>query len=489
MLTYRIENDAIGERQIPKEAYYGIQSLRGQENFSITRLSTHPEMIRSLATIKKACALTNQSVGKLSPSISQAICQACDDLINGLYHDSFIVDLVQGGAGTSLNMNANEVIANRAIEYLGGQKGDYQLVHPLDHVNFGQSTNDVIPTAGKITAIRLIQQLLVQLKRLHQAFLLKSHEFDSIIKMGRTQLQDAVPIRLGQEFAAYASVIGRDIDRLEKAKDSLKTVNLGGTAIGTGLNANPDYYHRVVPCLATISGLAIRQSADLIDDTQNLDVFAFVSGNLKTCAVSLSKIANDLRLLSSGPRTGLAEINLPARQNGSSIMPGKINPVIPEVVSQVSFLVIGNDMTITMGVEAGQLELNAFEPIIFKSLFESLETLKQAVSTFVDNCVLGITANRQRCTDMVETSIGLITALAPHIGYGPASKIAKTALETGQSIRDLVISSGLVNAEELTIILDSDTMTKPGILGESLIHRETVDIQLKIQDSVSPLSH
>mgnify|MGYP000146375432 FL=1 len=400
---YRVERDSIGVKDIPEDVYYGVQSLRAAENFHITGLNMHPEIINSLAYIKKAAAITNCEVGLLEKKKAQAIVQACDEIVSGKFHNEFIVDPVQGGAGTSLNMNANEVIANRAIEILGGKKGDYTIINPNDDVNCGQSTNDVIPTAGKMTSLRLLQNLKKQLLRLYDALNEKATEFDHIIKMGRTQMQDAVPIRLGQEFKAYSVAIMRDIHRMDKAMDEMRTLNMGGTAIGTGINADEGYLRRIVPNLTEISGMDFIQAFDLIDSTQNLDPFVAVSGAVKACAVTLSKMSNDLRLMSSGPRTGFGEINLPAKQNGSSIMPGKVNPVIPEVVNQVAFNIIGNDVTITMAAEAGQLELNAFEPIIFYCMFQSIDTLGYAVQTLVDNCIVGITANEERCRYLVET--------------------------------------------------------------------------------------
>lgn len=428
-MDFRLENDSIGEKQVPKDAYYGVQSLRAAENFKITGLRIHKEFIKSLAQIKKAAAISNYEVGLLDKNIEEAIIKACDEIINGKLHDEFIVDPIQGGAGTSMNMNANEVIANRAIEILGGEKGDYSIVNPNDHVNYGQSTNDVIPTAGKMTTLKFIIEATLELIRLYETLKEKSQEFDDIIKMGRTQMQDAVPIRLGQEFKVYSEVIKRDILRLEKTKEELKIVNMGGTAIGTGINADEEYLNKIVPNLSKTSELKLTQAEDLIDSTQNLDVFVDISCAVKACAVNLSKIANDLRLISSGPGTGIGEINFPAKQNGSSIIPGKINPVIPEVVNQIAFNIIGNDITITMAAEAGQLELNAFEPIIFYNLFESIETLTNGVNTFVENCISGITVNRKRCKELVENSVGIITAICPHIGYKKAAIIAKTAIE------------------------------------------------------------
>lgn len=460
---YRMEKDSIGTKDVPENVYYGVHSLRAAENFHITGLYMHPEIINSLASIKKASAITNCEAGILDKKIAEAITKACDEILEGKFHEDFIVDPIQGGAGTSLNMNANEVIANRAIELLGGKKGDYSIVHPNDHVNCGQSTNDVIPTAGKMTSLKLLENLKKELNRLHKALRDKAEEFDHVIKMGRTQMQDAVPIRLGQEFQAYSDAIGRDIHRMDKAMDEMRTLNMGGTAIGTGLNADTVYLKRIVPNLSEITGMEFVQAFDLIDATQNLDAFVAVSGAIKACAVTLSKIANDLRLMSSGPRAGFGEINLPARQNGSSIMPGKINPVIPEVVNHVAFNIIGNDVNITMAAEAGQLELNAFEPIVFYCMFQSIDTLAYAVSTFVDNCITGITANETRCRYLVENSVGVITAICPYVGYQKAAEIAKKALQTGDSVRKLILEDGLLTEAELDDIMDPITMTEPGI--------------------------
>ena len=467
-MEFRVEKDSIGTKDVPENVYYGVQSLRAAENFHITGLNMHPEIINSLAYIKKAAAITNCEAGLLDKRRTQAIVQACDEILEGKFREDFIVDPIQGGAGTSLNMNANEVIANRAIEILGGKKGDYSVVNPNDHVNCGQSTNDVIPTAGKMTSLRLLKKLKKQLLRLHSALEQKADEFDSIIKMGRTQLQDAVPIRLGQEFKAYSVAILRDLNRMDKAMDEMRTLNMGGTAVGTGLNADESYLRRIVPNLSEISGMDLVQAYDLIDATQNLDSFVAVSGAVKACAVTLSKIANDLRLMSSGPRAGFGEINLPAKQNGSSIMPGKVNPVIPEVVNQVAFNAIGNDMTITMAAEAGQLELNAFEPIIFYCLFQSIDTIAYAVNTFVDNCVIGITANETRCRYFVENSVGIITAICPYVGYQKAAEIAKEAIKTGESVRKLIIEKGLLAKEQMDEIMDPVQMTEPGISGKTV---------------------
>ena len=456
---YRVERDSIGVKDIPEDVYYGVQSLRAAENFHITGLNMHPEIINSLAYIKKAAAITNCEVGLLEKKKAQAIVQACDEIVSGKFHNEFIVDPVQGGAGTSLNMNANEVIANRAIEILGGKKGDYTIINPNDDVNCGQSTNDVIPTAGKMTSLRLLQNLKKQLLRLYDALNEKATEFDHIIKMGRTQMQDAVPIRLGQEFKAYSVAIMRDIHRMDKAMDEMRTLNMGGTAIGTGINADEGYLRRIVPNLTEISGMDFIQAFDLIDSTQNLDPFVAVSGAVKACAVTLSKMSNDLRLMSSGPRTGFGEINLPAKQNGSSIMPGKVNPVIPEVMNQVSFHIIGADTAITLAAEAGQLELNAFEPIIFFELFQSLEMLAAAVETLTEHCVRGITANEAHCQEQVYGSVGLVTALCPYIGYEKAADIAKRALRLRRPVRQVVLDEGVLDAKRLDKLLDPYAMT------------------------------
>ena len=435
----RMEHDSIGALNVPAEAYYGVQSMRAATNFQITHRPLHPVLIDSIVMVKKAAAITNEKSGKLDQQIAQAIIQACDEILNGNLRDQFIVDAIQGGAGTSANMNANEVIANRAIEILGGTKGDYSIVHPNDHVNMSQSTNDVIPTAGKITVLKLLPQTIKELEKLEKAMKEKEAEFDDILKMGRTQLQDAVPMRLGQSFGAFAHVLKRDIKRLKNVMDEMKVLNIGATAIGTAINVDPYYLANISYELSKVAGISLKQADDLIDATQNLDGFVSVSGVLKTCAVDISKISNDLRLMSSGPRTGLSEINLPAKQNGSSIMPGKINPVIPEVVSQVAYLIIGHDYTITMAAEAGQLELNAFEPVLFHHLFESIDTLKEAAATLTKHCITGITANKGQCEEYIEKSVGISTALCPYIGYAKSAEIAKKSLKTGISVKELVL--------------------------------------------------
>lgn len=466
MQDYRREHDSLGEVEVDSNAFYGANALRARENFNITGRTCDDKLIDAILEVKKACAIENEKIGLLTNAQKEAIISACNLLLGGSYRENFIVDPIQGGAGTSFNMNANEVIANMANQSLGGNLGVYDKVHPNDHVNKGQSTNDVIPTSGKIALIRYFKELYDENIKLINAIEDKADEFKEVYKMGRTQLQDAIPISLGQEFAAYARVLKRDNERFKKAIHSLSFVNLGGTAIGTGLNADKTYVEEIVPVLAEVTGLNLKQNEDLIDGTQNLDGFTYSSSILKTYASNLSKIANDLRLMSSGPQVGIADIKLPARQAGSSIMPGKVNPVIPEVVNQVAFGVIGNDLTVTMAVEAGQLELNAFEPIIFYKLFESLKTLKGAIYTLRVNCIENITANEKYLSDQVEKSVGLVTALAPHIGYEKASVIAHKALETGESVRDLVLFEGLIDANELDEILDFKKMIQPGILDE-----------------------
>ena len=459
-MKMRIESDSIGNMEVPIDAYYGVQSLRANNNFHITQKTLHKELIISLAEIKKAAAITNRNADFIDCTIANSIINACDEIICGKLHEEFIVDPIQGGAGTSANMNANEVIANRAIELLGGTKGDYKIIHPNDHVNMSQSTNDVFPTAGKLTILKMLPKTLSELQRLYNALELKSFEFNNVIKMGRTQLQDAVPIRLGQSFHAFASMIKRDIKRLKEAESEMFNLNIGGTAIGTSINVSPEYFNNIISNLKKVSGFNVVQSKDLIDSTQNLDGFVNISGALKTCAVNLSKMANDLRLLSSGPKTGLSEITLPAMQNGSSIMPVKVNPVILEVVSQVAFNIIGNDFTITMAAEAGQLELNAFEPVLFYNLFESMETLQNAITTLIDNCILGITANEERCKELLDSSIGIITALCPHLGYKRTADLAKQALKSGMSVKEIILSEKIFTSEELEKILDPASMTQ-----------------------------
>lgn len=456
----RLESDSIGEMEVPGEAYYGVQALRANENFQITGNSLNPDFIKNMARIKRAAAITNMRAGRLKPEIANAIESACNEVVCGMFASEFIVDGIQGGAGTSANMNMNEVIANRAIEMLCGKKGDYSIVHPNDHVNMAQSTNDVIPTAGKLTVLDLLKKLEKSLKKLDSALYKKADEFDGVIKIGRTQLEDAVPMRLGQSFHAYATMIERDIDRIAKAKKEMYTVNMGATAIGTGINTSEYYFDHIVPTLAKVSGYPLVQADDLFDATENLDGFVRVSSCLKACAVNLSKMCNDLRILASGPKAGFGEITLPAMQNGSSIMPGKVNPVIPEVVSQVAFHIIGHDVTITMAAEAGQMELNAFEPVVFYNLFDSITTLTHAVDTLTDNCIIGITANEERCQKLLDASVGITTALCPYIGYKKAASLAKESLRTGVPVKKLVLKHGLMKEKQLDVVLDPYAMTE-----------------------------
>ena len=456
----RLESDSIGEMEVPGEAYYGVQALRANENFPITGNSLNPDFIKNMARIKRAAAITNMRAGRLKPEIANAIESACNEVVCGMFASEFIVDGIQGGAGTSANMNMNEVIANRAIEMLCGKKGDYSIVHPNDHVNMAQSTNDVIPTAGKLTVLDLLKKLEKSLKKLDSALYKKADEFDGVIKIGRTQLEDAVPMRLGQSFHAYATMIERDIDRIAKAKKEMYTVNMGATAIGTGINTSEYYFDHIVPTLAKVSGYPLVQADDLFDATENLDGFVRVSSCLKACAVNLSKMCNDLRILASGPKAGFGEITLPAMQNGSSIMPGKVNPVIPEVVSQVAFHIIGHDVTITMAAEAGQMELNAFEPVVFYNLFDSITTLTHAVDTLTDNCIIGITAKEERCQKLLDASVGITTALCPYIGYKKAASLAKESLRTGVPVKKLVLKHGLMKEKQLDVVLDPYAMTE-----------------------------
>ncbi|NWL10812.1 aspartate ammonia-lyase [Paenarthrobacter nitroguajacolicus] len=459
-IPLRSEHDLLGDRDVPADAYWGVHTLRAMENFPITGqpLSTNKHLVRGLAAVKQAAARTNHELGLLDAEKADAIVQACQDIMDGMLHEQFMVDVIQGGAGTSSNMNANEVIANRALELLGHPKGDYSKLHPNDHVNLSQSTNDVYPTAVNLATIFSVKELLEALEELELAFAEKGREFRTVVKMGRTQLQDAVPMTLGQEFGGYAVTIGEDRARLDESHMLIHEINLGATAIGTGLNAPAGYAEAACRHLAEITGLPLLTAADLIEATQDVGAFVHLSGVLKRVAVKLSKICNDLRLLSSGPRAGLGEINLPAVQSGSSIMPGKINPVIPEVVSQVAYEVIGNDVTVTMAAEAGQLQLNAFEPIIVHSLHKSISHLEAACRTLTARCVRGITANTERLRLTVEQSIGLVTALNPHIGYASATAIAQEALATGKGVAELVLEHGLLTAAQLEELLSPERL-------------------------------
>ncbi len=461
--THRTEHDLLGDRAIPSDAYYGVHTLRAVENFPITGtpISIYPDLINALACVKQAAALTNHELKLLDEARMTAIVKACEEIREGQLHEHFVVDVIQGGAGTSTNMNANEVIANRALEHLGYQRGEYQHLHPNEHVNLSQSTNDVYPTALKVATYIGIFRLVDAMGILRRAFEAKAEEFKDDLKMGRTQLQDAVPMTLGQEFSTYAVMLAEDQARLTEAASLICEINLGATAIGTGINAHPDYAALVCLHLSTITGIALQTSPNLVEATQDVGSFVQLSGVLKRVAVKLSKTCNDLRLLSSGPRAGLGEINLPSMQAGSSIMPGKVNPVIPEVVNQIAFEVIGNDVTVSFAAEAGQLQLNAFEPIIAHSLFKSVTHLRNGCLTLAERCVNGITANRDRLRAIVENSIGIVTALNPYIGYSNATEVAQEALASGKSVYELVLEKGLLTKAQLDEILQPAMLTRP----------------------------
>lgn len=463
-LSYRNEHDLLGNREIPSEAYYGVHTLRAMENFPITGIpiSTYKELVDALAFTKQACAMANKELGLLNDQRAEAIIKACEDIRDGNLHDQFVVDIIQGGAGTSTNMNANEVIANRALELMGYKKGEYGHLHPIEHVNLSQSTNDVYPTAIKVAMHFEIQRLYDAMGILQNSFGAKADEFAEVVKMGRTQLQDAVPMTLGQEFNAFAIMLGEDRERLKEASQLIQEINLGATAIGTGINAPPGYAALACQHLAEISGIPLVTASNLVEATQDAGAFVQLSGVLKRVAVKLSKTCNDLRLLSSGPRTGFREINLPAVQAGSSIMPGKINPVIPEVVNQIAYKVIGNDVTISFAGEAGQLQLNAFEPIIAHNLFDSLIYLRQGVITLKERCVDEITANTDLMRERVENSIGIVTALNPYIGYENSTDIAGEAFETGKSVYEIVLERKLLTKEQLDDILRPEVLAGTG---------------------------
>ena len=465
----RIEKDFLGEKEVPSAAYYGVQTLRAVENFPITGYRIHPSLITAMAIVKKAAALANIDTGYLAKDIGHEIAEAAQEIVDGKFHDQFIVDPIQGGAGTSINMNTNEVIANRALERMGYEKGAYAKISPNTHVNMAQSTNDAFPTGIHIATLMMLEELLITMEELHSAFRKKAKEFDHVIKMGRTHLQDAVPIRLGQEFEAYSRVLARDIKRIKQSRQHLYEVNMGATAVGTGLNANPTYIEQVVKHLRTFSGFPLVGAEHLVDATQNTDAYTEVSAALKVCMMNMSKIANDLRIMASGPRVGLAEIQLPARQPGSSIMPGKVNPVMAEVINQVAFQVIGNDHTICLASEAGQLELNVMEPVLVFNLIQSISIMNNGFRVFREYCIEGITANEELLKQYVEKSVGIITAVNPHIGYEAASRIAREAIETGKSVRELCLEHGVLTEEELDIILDPFEMTHPEIAGASLL--------------------
>ena len=462
----RTEHDLLGDRQVPADRYFGIQTMRAMENFEITRIpiSHYPHFIAALAYVKKAAALTNENLGLLNTEISTAIVQACDEILSGEFQQEFAVDAIQGGAGTSTNMNANEVIANRANEILGGDLGTYDKVHPNNHVNMSQSTNDVYPTALRLALHMKLETLLTAMTDLQGHFAEKGSEFADVIKMGRTQLQDAVPMTLGQAFDAYAVTIGEDVQRVMEAQALIREINMGATAIGTGLNSHPMYAALVTQKLRELTGIPVSKAANLVEATQDTGAYVQLSGVLKRVATKLSKICNDLRLISSGPRAGLNEINLPRMAPGSSIMPGKVNPIIPEVVNQIAFQVIGNDVAVTLAAEAGQLELNVMEPLIAYNLFSSIDMLGRACHTLGERCIRGITANRDVCRQNVENSIGLVTALNPILGYEKSSEIAKEALETGGSVYEIVLAKGYLSQEELEDLLKPENMTRPRYL-------------------------
>jgi aspartate ammonia-lyase len=464
MQTYRTERDSIGDLAIPADADYGIHTARAVANFPITGIVLHhfPELVQTLAMVKKASAMTNRELGALKPEIAAAIISACDLVIAGDGLNQFVVDMLQGGAGTSTNMNANEVIANIALKLMGRPRGDYATVNPNDHVNLSQSTNDVYPTAVRLTILRDCPELIASQRALKEALVVKAAEFDDVVKVGRTQLMDAVPMRLGSEFRAFAVTVGEDVDRLQEFANLLREVNLGGTAIGTGINAPEGYSKRVIEHLSEVSGVQLVPAFDLIEATSDLGAFVTFSGVLKRIAVKLSKICNDLRLLNSGPRAGLGEIRLPAVQAGSSIMPGKVNPVIPEVVNQIAYQVIGNDLTVTLAAEAGQLQLNAMEPVIVLNILQSMRMLIRGQQVLREKCIAGIEADRERCRELLEGSLVTVTALNPYIGYSEASRVAKAALRTRRSIREVVLAEGLMSEAQL-----AEAFATAKLLGDS----------------------
>ena len=467
---FRIEHDFIGDKQVPKDAYYGVQTLRALKNFQITGYKIDRALIIGMCICKKASARANMEVGLLDPKIGNAICEAAQEIIDDpKYHKWFKVDPIQGGAGTSINMNTNEVIANRALEIIGEEKGRYDIISPNTHVNMAQSTNDAFPTGLHIAAMIRLDMLEATLDLLIKKFKKKADGFGDAIKMGRTHLQDAVPVRFSQEFNAYAAVLERDLDRIKQCRHNLLGVNMGATATGTGLNADPEYIKLVEKYLQKYSHKPIVIHKNLVDATQNTDAYTQTSAALKICMLNLSKIANDLRLMASGPRCGLNEINLPPRQPGSSIMPGKVNPVMLEVVNQTAFQVCGNDLTISMASEAGQFELNVMEPVLAFNLLQSINIMTNVMRAFRKYCLDGITINVDRGREYVERSVGIITAINPHVGYETAAAIAKEAIETGKPVREIILDKKILTKEEIDIILDPKNMTTPGISGEELL--------------------
>ncbi len=462
-MNTRIEKDSLGEIEVPENALYGAQTARALENFPISGLKPHPAFVRATVIIKKCAAKSNISTGRLPGGIGSAIIQAADELLSGLHMEHFVVDPFQAGAGTSHNMNANEVIANRALEILGRKRGDFSVIHPNDHVNMAQSTNDVIPTAMRLTALHLLDPLLGNLQCLESALVEKSLEFDNVLKSGRTHLQDAVPIRLGQEFSGYAAAVRRNREGLEGCIPAMLELGIGGTAVGTGLNAEKEYIIKVVKEIASETGLPVRSSPNLFESMQNMDPFLELSSALRRCAVTVGRIANDLRLLSSGPRTGFDEIRLPSVQPGSSIMPGKINPSMAEMTNMACFQVIGCDQAIMMAVQAGQLELNVMMPLIAFNMTFSMDILNNSVRKFTEACIVGITANSERCRKYLEESLGLVTVLAPSIGYNAAAMVARESVATGRSIREIILDKELMKESELDEAMRPGHLTEPGL--------------------------
>ncbi len=467
----RLEHDFLGEMEVADTVYYGVQTLRAIENFNITGQKLDRDFIISMAMVKKACALANMKTGRLDEKIGNALVAAADEIIGGQWEDQFPVDPIQGGAGTSFNMNMNEVLANRALEMIGEEKGRYDIISPNNHVNMAQSTNDTFPTAIKVCAIIKSHSLLEALRRLVNELEVKADEYSDVLKMGRTHLQDAVPITLGQEMGAYASGLKRGIRRIRYAVKGAHYVNMGATAVGTGLNAEPSYIKDVAEELSKVVGERFVTANNLIDATNNTDVFADISGSLKVTALVLIKMANDFRLMASGPRCGIGELKLPPRQPGSSIMPGKVNPVIAEVLNQTCYQVVANDLAVTMGVENGQFELNVMEPVISFNLFNSMRYLRNAVDTFREKLLLDLEVDRERCQYWLDRSVGIVTALLPHIGYENASALAKEAYASGRSVRDIILEQGLLSAEDMNHILSPKEMTKPGIAGSDLLKK------------------
>ncbi len=463
---YRIETDSLGEKYVPEKAYYGVQTVRAEENFPITKTPIHKYMIVALAMTKKAATLANKKTNCIDPKIADALVTACDEIISGKHHDEFITDAIQGGAGTSMNMNINEVISNRAAEILGLPMGVYDVIHPNDHANYGQSTNDVVPTAGRIAIINLSHVLIVKLKNLHKMLLDKANRYSGYVKMGRTHLQDAIPISFGQQFGAFAACIERDIKRVKEGLKGLHTINMGATAVGTGLNADVEYIKEILPIINDITSIKFEQATNLVDATRNVEGFVWLSSALKTLAVNMSKNSNDIRLMASGPKTGFNELVLPKLQPGSSIMPGKVNPVIPEVMNQICFQVFGNDLTITKAAEAGQLELNVFFPVLLTNLLQSIEILTNGINQFTELALKDIVINKEVCIEYVERSAGVVTALAPYIGYKKSTEVAKKAVANNKSVREIVIEEKILTKEEVEIILNVENMTTPGISGQ-----------------------